>query len=534
MKSEGVRAELRQAVSHSHVEVSLAVSSSHPDVVLLDPERGLIAINIHDHICGEASEEFVELNRRVGALQSDLSSESELPTARVLATREGLTEPKVSLAGRLMVPTSQLDDLRWLDLIQKRVVDQEAFQEARAALFPNLNFTTKLRRGHSDDAAEGRNDVRTVLDREQARIADMNILDTVFLSGPPGSGKTLVLAARARLLARDHPGWNIQFLCYNTTLVPYLRQLVRPWPNIQVNQISEIAKNFGVKFSYKDDKLTAQGLKIAKQRGTGLPTPFDAVLIDEVQDFHAPWLEIAHSLLRPNRGGMLLAGDQAQAIYNESDEFEGFLDKVKVERLELSLPYRSTRPILSAIQALDPAFAIAGCEQAPDGPPVDLVWAQNLDEQARCVAWEVKKMLAGDELRPCDIGILVTQYKGAYGRLQRELEKSGVPYSMMKSWEKNLFDLFTNTVKLITVHSAKGYEFKAVVLFGLEAIPDPDPSDPESVQRARVAFVGATRAKDYLLITYTRDNKFLTRLSEDPDDVRRYAWPDDYEGVPNG
>ena len=143
-------------------------------------------------------------------------------------------------------------------------------------------------------------------------------------------------------------------------------------------------------------------------------------------------------------------------------------------------------------------------------------------------------MLAGDELRPCDIGILVTQYKGAYGRLQRELEKSGVPYSMMKSWEKNLFDLFTNTVKLITVHSAKGDEFKAVVLFGLEAIPDPDPSDPESVQRARVAFVGATRAKDYLLITYTRDNKFLTRLSEDPDDVRRYAWPDDYEGVPNG
>lgn len=531
---EAVRALMREAVSPTSVEVSLAVSPSHPDIVLLDPERGLIAIDLHDSICGEAKEEFVELNRRVDSLQSDLPSDVELPTARVLATRSGLSEAKLSLAGRVLVPTSQLEDLKWLNLIQKKAVDQKAFQEARAALFPNLNFTAKLRRGHSDTEAENRNAARTVLDRAQARIADMKITDTVLLTGPPGSGKTLVLAARARLLARDHPDWNIQFLCFNTTLVPYLQRLVHPWPNIKVAQISEIASDFGIKFNYKDDKVTAQGLKAAMQRGKGLPTPFDAVLIDEVQDFHVPWLEIAHSLLRPHRGGMLLAGDQAQAIYNESDAIENFLANVKLERLELTLPYRSTRPILSAIQALDPTFKIVGCEQAPAGPPVDLVWAQSWDEQAKCVAWEVKNMLAGGDLQPCEIGILVTTYSGAYKRLERELDNSAIPYSMMDRWEKSAFDLFSNTVKVLTVHSAKGYEFKAVVLFGLEAIKDPDPADPESMQRARLAFVGATRAKDYLLITYTRDNKFLTRLSEDPDDVRRYAWPDDYEGVPNG
>lgn len=100
--------------------------------------------------------------------------------------------------------------------------------------------------------------------------------------------------------------------------------------------------------------------------------------------------------------------------------------------------------------------------------------------------------------------------------------------------DKSDFDLFSNTVKLLTVHSAKGYEFKVVILFGLEALPDPDASDPETLRRARVAFVGATRAMDNLIITYTRDNKFLTRLSSDEKDVARYSWPDDYEEAASG
>lgn len=531
---EVVEASMRQAVSHTHVEVSMAVSKSHPDIVLLDPERGLIAIDIHDSICGDATAEFVELNRRVDALHSDLPDDVEIPTARVLATRNGSTEPSVSLAGRITVPLSQLDDLQWLDLIEKKAVDKEAFEEARAVLFPNLNFTAKLRRGHQDDGSSQRNALRTVLDRDQARIADMRIADTALLTGPPGSGKTLVLAGRARLLAREHPNWNIQFLCYNKTLVPYLELLVKPWPNIHVRQIDDVAKEFGIKFSYRDDGITNRGLQTAQQRGSGIPHTFDAILIDEVQDFHTPWLKIAHALLKPNRGGMLMAGDPAQAIYNEVDQLERFLREVESLRIELTLPYRSTRPILAAIHALDPAFHIVGYMEAPDGPPVDLVWAESWDEQARCVAWEVKRMLATGDLQPSDIGILVTQYKGSYGRLQRELDSAGVPYAMLKSWDKDAFDLFSNTVKLLTVHSAKGYEFKAVVLFGLEKIPDPDKNDPESLQRARVAFVGATRAKDYLLITYTRDNRFLTRLSSDPHYVQRYAWPDDYAGGTGG
>ncbi|MBM4555132.1 AAA family ATPase [Rhodococcus hoagii] len=513
------------------IEVATSFSKSHPDLVLVDPNRGLIAIDIHDSVEDDGRRQFIELNRRIDSLRADIYVDDDLPIARALAVDSGLPEPITGIAKRVLVPTSQLEDMRWVDLIDKEVLNHSTLQKVRSALFPTIVFTSTLRRGISDDGAEDRAARRVVLDQQQAHIAGRDVNNALVLTGPPGSGKTLVLAARARRLAAEHPDWRIQLLCYNKALIPYLRRLVSDAPNVRVSRMWDIASEFGVRFSYDDDEVTSAGLKAAERKG--LAKPLDAVLIDEVQDFRIPWLEIAHSLVRPNRGGMLLAGDAAQALYHDSD-LPTFLRRIEAEHVQLEVPYRSTRQILSAIRGLDPSFTVLGLDEAPEGPPVDLVWAQSWDEQAECVAFEVNHLLTQGGLEPRDIGILVTKYAGTYGRIQRALDQYEIPYSAMAARDKSEFDLFSNTVKLLTVHSAKGYEFKAVVLFGLETLPDPDQADPEAARRARVAFVGTTRAMDSLLITYTRDNKFLKMLSSDRDYVSRYCWPDDYEEVSGG
>ena len=66
-----------------------------------------------------------------------------------------------------------------------------------------------------------------------------------------------------------------------------------------------------------------------------------------------------------------------------------------------------------------------------------------------------------------------------------------------------------------------------MVLFGLEALPNPA-EDAEAAQRASVGFVGMTRARDQLLVTYTRDNPYLERLRRCAS-VNFSVWPDDYE-----
>jgi DNA polymerase III delta prime subunit len=526
-------ANLRDSIERhpSGVEVSPTMSSAHPDLVLLDAARGVIAIDVHQSLDGDAGTEFVELNRRIEAFCADIQADEDLPVARVLAVGTGLSNPKCLMAGRVLVPAAQIEDLRWLDLINKQPPDLTALDNVRAALFPSIVFAATLRHGISHEGAEHRAALRVVLDRQQADVANRHIKDALLVTGPPGSGKTLVLAARARRLAAENPDWRIQMLCYNKTLVPYLRRLVSEYSNIKVNRISEIAEESGLRISYSDDKILSNSLKAAQR--AGLPTALDAVLIDEVQDFRIAWIELAHALLTPGRGGMLLAGDHAQALYTEGD-LDSYLARIHAEHLELNVPYRSTRQILSAVQNLDRSFAISGLDQAPDGPPVDLVWAESWDEQANCIATEISTMLGPSSLEPRDIAILVTQYRGAYGRIKRALDEFAIPYSAMESKDKAEFDLFSNTVKLLTVHSAKGYEFKVVILFGLETLPDPETTDPETLRRARVAFVGATRAMDNLIITYTRDNKFLKLLSKDEHDVSRCSWPDDYEEVSLG
>lgn len=179
-------------------------------------------------------------------------------------------------------------------------------------------------------------------------MAARPIGDTLLLTGPPGSGKTLVLAARARRLAAEHPEWQIQMICYNKTLMPYLRRLVADSPNVKIGRMSEIARDFGIRFSFDDDDVTRAGIRAAQRNG--LPYSFDAVLVDEVQDFRIPWLEIAHALLRPNRGGMLIAGDSAQALYYDAD-LRSFLQKNHADHVALPRPYRTTRQILSAVKA---------------------------------------------------------------------------------------------------------------------------------------------------------------------------------------
>ena len=48
-----------------------------------------------------------------------------------------------------------------------------------------------------------------------------------ILKGVAGSGKSLVLACRAKYLHQLHAKWNILVVCYNISLRQYLKQLIR-------------------------------------------------------------------------------------------------------------------------------------------------------------------------------------------------------------------------------------------------------------------------------------------------------------------
>ena len=88
-----------------------------------------------------------------------------------------------------------------------------------------------------------------------------------MLSGPPGSGKTLVLAGRAKYLAARHPDWRIVVLCYNNSLVPYLSRWwtgTRMWRSLRS---ASSPTRMGHKISLNGAEQAAADLAGAKARG---------------------------------------------------------------------------------------------------------------------------------------------------------------------------------------------------------------------------------------------------------------------------
>lgn len=518
------------AARGSHV-VRLGDEMGMPDLVILDPVVGLVASElVTTHEEGDPTP-FRALNAKMQTLKEWLELGPEVKLGRfVIDLGSTAEEPVVGRAGRTVISPVVVARDAVLDLVEPNPLG-DLFPVVAQALLPTFAFKSATRSGADDAGIGSREAARLVLDAHQVRAAQQDIGDLGVVTGPPGSGKTLVLAGRARWLAERHRTWDIRVLCYNRALVPYLMELLSGLPNVRVQRIAEFAKDMQVKFSFTDDAVTADGIR----RADGLdhrPT-VEAVLIDEAQDFRPIWLELIRSSVSPGGGGVLLAGDSAQALYHDG----AGLDLTSLEgatRIRLERPYRSTRRIMRAVGDLDPEFEVSASAHAPDGEPVELIWAESWDQQAECVGWEIAQMIESGQRTAGDIGVLVTTKWGTFKRLSEVFERREIPFTIVSKENSDLFDRGDNTVKIMTVHSAKGHEFPVVFVFALEALPNIDPSDTTTRTRARVGFVGGTRAKDQLLITYTRDNEFLKKLSTNDDDVRRWVWPDSYEGDLDG
>ena len=497
-----------------------------PDLILIDRWAGMYAIEVEPHgVTIEDRTPFVRLNRKRAELRETLGALASpgVGAAVVLGAAEGRLLCTATTANNTVLATEDLDDPAWPDLLPARPIDQPMFQAIVDRLVPAVVFTRHGRAGAADPGATDREGVRIQLDAAQAATALGPVEDVAVITGPPGSGKTLLLAARARHLAQTHPGWNIAVVMYNRALVPYVAGLVGE-PSVTVTTVGKFAHQLGFRIDFEGGGAASR--ELTKARARGIPRVLDAVLVDEVQDMDPAWLHFLLDVVRPGRGGVVVAGDPAQSLYRESD-LNDVLRGRSVIHHTLVRPYRSTKPILKVASALSPSSPVVGIEWSPDGEPVDLIWASSWSEQAACVAWEIGTMVADGHRKPGDIAVLVAQRRGTLGRLRAALDAEALPYEVIDHTNVAQFDPAAPTVKLLTVHSGKGHEFPVVVLLGLEALPTGE--DAEARQRQRVGFVGTTRAKDQLLISYTRQNAYLERLIALGDDIRRWTWPDDYE-----
>jgi hypothetical protein len=507
-----------------------------PSIMFVHEKIGLVCLEV-----GEESEDSVSvrkrLNSKVGDLRGSITKSGQLPLWRIAIVKSHSEPYEVIGESSIAVRSDSLDTPEWASHIRPGKPSTAALEEVRNKFRPANTFSVHRWVGADDPKLAVRTEVRIRLDEQQAKIASLKVDDVMLLSGPPGSGKTLVLFARARLLAQEHPDWKIVLVVYTKNLAASFREKSLDMPdNVSIITIKEFLNQRNVGrfaefiFPKGDDDAEEVAKKAVRElkriEGYGIPRDVDAMLIDEWQDFPAPYLRYLFSTVRKNRGGTVLAGDERQSIFLDEPADET-LKKRTVKRVSLKYPYRSTKEILAVAQALDDSAPKIDVGMALSGEPVSMVKCVNWMGQAEAIAREVRALLDKGR-RAGDIAVLVTKRTGARNYVCAALDDAGIPnVNLTAYWENPTRS--RSKVSVMTVHSAKGDEFQAVFVHGFEII-GPAPKSGVGKKWENVAYVAVTRAQDLLFIMHSKSEGFVPKLNNCGNSVlTRRLYPDDYE-----
>ena len=402
----------------------------------------------------------------------------------------------------------------------------------RYILFPEIRISAKQEEKpviYEEQVLFSLRDVK-VMDLYQENLAKALGDKHRLLRGVAGSGKTLVLACRAKYLAQCQPGWKILVLCYNISLATFIRQIIK---DIDIETKDEIEVDNFHNWSYKNWGLRDDALidEILQQIESGLieSKKYDAILIDEGQDFEPSWLKLVYHSLNPNTNSLLLVEDRAQQIYHRKSLSKeiglSFQGRSKI----LNINYRNTLEIIVFAwdfyqhfsKGVKPALKDGAMEIIPPrsanrhGPLPVIKRFKNFVTEAKYIGEEIIRLHDDEGIGYEDIAILyrVKQFDTAYvDTLQKILRSKKIPHYWLaeNNWSKRNFRRKEDGVKLSTVESAKGLEFKVVFICNVDNFPFTLVDDLQ--REVSLMYIALTRAVDYLYLTYSGNSLFTEYL----------------------
>ncbi len=351
---------------------------------------------------------------------------------------------------------------------------EQAIEQVRQFLMPDFVYGDTLR----DRIGVERRDVaahpacsRQLLDfignRRRARIA-----------GCAGSGKTTLAVAKARELAGL--GKQVLFLVYNTALCDYLRQHLTAVPAVTVQTFHNFCRSCcGDAWPQgpQDDNCFwwERAPELLDQALGATPIQFDAVLVDEAQDFQcAAWLALEKAVKAD--GWYYLFYDPEQNVFGGDLQFP-----VAEAPFLLQRNCRGTRAILSALKQ-HTGIDITPSDELPEGAPVREECADTAAQRRRLLGKILHDWIRREGLSENQVVIL-----GAHSMIHTSIGTDGHAGSF-KIVERG--QAAAGVVPYYTYMAFKGCEADAVILL------DVDPTDDR--WGAQGLYTAITRARHLL------------------------------------
>jgi len=232
---------------------------------------------------------------------------------------------------------------------------------------------------------------------------------------------------------------------------------------------------------------------------SGFPFKYDAIFTDEVQDLAPVIIKIISYLRKDKTSLVVFAGDYKQAIYRKSFSWSDVsLPFYGQNVLILKKNYRNTLQILEEAHRLSSMFNVPwkkpiSCGR--QGKEVQRVYYQG-KEKIQKLKGLIEYLCIEEGVDYSDIAIFAPSRR--VEKLVEALSEENVPAVYIKS---NDAHYKKNAVKVSTLHSAKGLEFRVVILTDIEKDLLKLKYDNERLKimvAVKLLYVGMTRAYDCL------------------------------------
>lgn len=261
-----------------------------------------------------------------------------------------------------------------------------------------------------------------------------------------------------------------------------------------------------------------------------LSSSFSAVIVDEVQDLSVPELRFLWQLAQHSPENFMVVGDAGQRIYPGGYSLRRLGIDIRGRSTQLTTNYRTTREIRLLADTIGLAKADdmdSGIEKRSDtkddrlgGPDPDRRQFRTRNEEHRALVDQVKEWLADESNHEdADIGVFV-RTKALADQIVRKLTETGIEVLRLR---RNT-NLDRPGVRVGTMHRAKGLEFKAVWVAGVEAgllplskaleaaVDQKGRDDAINLERS-LLYVAMTRARHQLTVSWSgRPSEFLSRV----------------------
>jgi hypothetical protein len=396
-------------------------------------------------------------------------------------------------------------------------LDAEQLDEIRSVLHPEIRIGW---------AASGEEIVR-VMDREQERLARTLGDGHRLLRGVAGSGKTIVLISRVRYLRAQHPDWRILVVCYNRVLAAFLRTVIddggvevltfHAWCTGQLNNARIDVPVPAGRGQAWDDHWVETVPRVLSEAFDSARVPagaYQAILVDEGQDFADNWYRVLLRALDPEVNRLFIALDSSQNIYRRRISWRALGIQIVGHTRVLKRNYRNTRAILSA------AYAMVHELDAAEADPGDLISSLVIPDQAlrEGPAPELERLDSAESVRrhamdwigsrlargvpPADILVL------GHNRLGMEkmagwLGEHHVPATFLPAGRG------PGTVGVSTIHSSKGLDAGHVLILNAHELD----SLKTREEARRLLYIAMTRARDELCISAARPSWVMDELA---------------------